>query len=80
MVRVRYDGTVTYAFLVVVRYGTLVRCLNLPTTRFMGNVRIGVARIFDWGGPNHKSYAMTSSEILKKRTFLWAEDIVEWKI
>ena len=24
---------------------------------------IGVARIFDWGGPNHKSHAMTSSKI-----------------
>ena len=24
---------------------------------------IGVARIFDWGGANHESHAMTSSEI-----------------
>ena len=29
---------------------------------------IGVARIFDWGGPNHKSHAMTSSKIFKKGT------------
>ena len=30
---------------------------------------IGLARIFDWGAPNHKSHAMTSSEIFKKVTF-----------
>ena len=31
---------------------------------FSGNLQfIGVARIFDWGGPNHKSHAMTSSKI-----------------
>ena len=30
---------------------------------------LGVARIFDWGGPNHKSHAMTSSETLKKEFF-----------
>ena len=31
---------------------------------FSGNLEfIGVARIFDWGGLNHKSHAMTSSEI-----------------
>ena len=30
---------------------------------------IGVARIFDWGGPNNKSHLMTSSEILKRGTF-----------
>ena len=35
---------------------------------------IGVARIFDWGGgPNHKSHAMTSSEIFKKGTFCGAK-------
>ena len=29
-----------------------------------GNLQvIGVARIFDWGGLNHKSHAMTSSKI-----------------
>ena len=27
---------------------------------------IGVARIFDWGGPNYQSYAMMSSQIFKK--------------
>ena len=33
-------------------------------------VNIDVARIFDWGGgANHKSHAMTSSEIFKRRTF-----------
>ena len=31
---------------------------------------IGVAMIFDWrGGSNHKSHAMTSSEIFKRETF-----------
>ena len=31
---------------------------------FLGNFQfIGVARIFDWGGLNHKSHAMTSSKI-----------------
>ena len=30
---------------------------------FSGNLQfIGVARIFDWGGLNHKSHAMTSSK------------------
>ena len=36
-------------------------------------LRIGVARIFDCGGPNHKSHAMTSSEIFKKGTFCGAK-------
>ena len=31
---------------------------------FSGNLQVkGVARIFDWGGLNHKSRAMTSSKI-----------------
>ena len=31
---------------------------------FSGNLQlIGVARIFGWGGLNHKSYAMTSLKI-----------------
>ena len=31
---------------------------------FSGNLQfIGLARIFDWGGLNHKSHAMTSSKI-----------------
>ena len=31
---------------------------------FSGNLQfLGVARIFDWGGLNHKSHAMTSSKI-----------------
>ena len=30
---------------------------------FSGNLQfIGVAKIFDWGGLNHKSHAMTSSK------------------
>ena len=38
-----------------------------------GNTSIGVAGIFDWGGPNHKSHAMTSSEIFKKGSFCGAK-------
>ena len=34
---------------------------------------IGVARIFDWGRLNHKSYAMTASKIFKKRNFCGAK-------
>ena len=34
---------------------------------------IRVARIFDWGGPNHKSHAMTSSKNFKKGTFCGAK-------
>ena len=41
---------------------------------------IGVAMIFDWGGPSHKSHVMTSSETLNKEFFVGANDIVKWKI
>ena len=41
---------------------------------------LGVARIFDWGGANHKSHAMTSSETSKEEFFCEGRDIVEWKI
>ena len=35
---------------------------------FSGNLQfIGVARIFDWGGLNHKSHAMTSSTRILQR-------------
>ena len=34
---------------------------------------IGVARIFDWGGPHHKSHAMTSSKFFKEETFCGAK-------
>ena len=30
---------------------------------------VGVARIFNWGGPNHKLHAMTSSESSKEEFF-----------
>ena len=30
---------------------------------------IGVAKIFDWGGPNQKSHAMMSSGIFEEGTF-----------
>ena len=41
---------------------------------------IGVARIFDWGGPKPQ---ITSNDVIKnfrKSNFLWGKDIVEWKI
>ena len=34
---------------------------------------IGVARIFDWGGPNHKAHAMTLSETSKEEFFAGAK-------
>ena len=38
--------------------------------KFLENiVPIGVARIFDWGGANQKSSAMTSSQIFEKGSF-----------
>ena len=33
------------------------------------NWSISLARIFDWGGANHKSHAMQSSEIFDRGTF-----------
>ena len=38
------------------------RLISTPGSR-------GIARIFDWEGPNHKSHAMTSSEIFPTGTF-----------
>ena len=38
--------------------------IKSPQKSFSGYLQfIGVARIFDWGGLNHKSHAMTSSKI-----------------
>ena len=37
-------------------------------------VTLGVARIFDWEGPNHKSHAMTSSETSKEEFFCGGKD------
>ena len=51
----------------------MVPNLNGPPTIIFIQA-IGVARVFDWGrGPNHKSHAMTSSEIFKKGTFCRAK-------
>ena len=45
------------------------------------NSGIGVARIFDWGGPNPQiTRNTTSSEIFRRRDFLWNKNILEWKI
>ena len=41
-------------------------------------LNIGVAKIFDWGGPKPQ---ITCNDVIKtfqKRNFLWSEDIVEW--
>ena len=41
---------------------------------------IGVARIFDWGGPKPQ---ITYNDVIRnfqKRNFLLGKDIVEWKI
>ena len=47
---------------------------------FSGDIQfIGVPRIFDWEGLNHKSHAIRSSKIFKRK-FLWDKDIVGWKI
>ena len=32
------------------------------------------SQYFGLGGPNHKSHAITSSEIFEKREFLWAKN------
>ena len=45
-----------------------------------GYAAIGVARIFDWGGPKPQ---ITRNDVIRnfrKSTFLWGKDIVEWKI
>ena len=44
------------------------------------NYIIGVARIFDWGGPKPQ---ITRNDVIRKfrkSNFLWGKDIVEWKI
>ena len=41
---------------------------------------VGVARIFDWGGPKPH---ITCNDVIKnfqKRNFSWGKDIMEWKI
>ena len=48
--------------------------------RFHEGRTIGVARIFDWGGPKPQ---ITRNDVIRnfrKRNFLWGKDIVEWKI
>ena len=43
---------------------------KFATLKFHVLGTIGVARIFDWVGPNHKLHAMTSSETSKKEFFV----------
>ena len=44
-----------------------------------GSGPIGVARIFDWGGPKPQ---ITRNDLIRnfRSNFLWGKDIVEWKI
>ena len=51
----------------------LLRTNDLSLNPICTGGGIGVARIFDWGGPNHKSPAMTSSEIFKRGSFYGAK-------
>ena len=41
---------------------------------------IGVARIFDWGGPKPQIARNDVIRNFRKSNFLWGKDIVEWKI
>ena len=43
-------------------------------------LRIGVARIFDWGGPKPQLICNDVIKNFQKRKFLWGKVIVEWKI
>ena len=52
---------------------------KLAFSRYVTHI-IGVARIFDWGGPKPQ---ITRNDVIRnfrKSNFLWDEDIVEWKI
>ena len=51
----------------------LAVCQSKTAIKFKIHLNIGVARIFDWRGPNYKSYAMTWSEIFKKEIFYGAK-------
>ena len=49
-------------------------CVFLPKQRpistHLHKIRnIDVAKVFDWGGLNHQSHAMTPSEIFERETF-----------
>ena len=39
---------------------------------------LGASRLYDWGGPNGKSHAMTSSEIFEEGIFK-KKGTAEWK-
>ena len=41
---------------------------------------IGVARIFDWGGPKPQITWNDVIRNVRKRSFLWGKGVVEWKI
>ena len=59
--------------------------VNGSSSRFVHSTtdrldRIGVARIFDWGGGKPQLTCNNVIKIFRKRNFLWGEDIVKWKI
>ena len=54
-----------------------MNAMELHRFIFSRLLTIGVARILDWRGPNHKSHAMTLSEIFKREIFLWNKDFVD---
>ena len=58
-----YKNKLTLVFL-------LMKAMELQRLIFILLMTLGVARILDWRGPNHKSHAMTSSEILKEKIFV----------
>ena len=43
--------------------------MELQQLIFILLLNIGVARVLDWRGPNHKSRAMTESKIFKRENF-----------
>ena len=46
-----------------------MNAMELQRLIFILLLTVGVASILDWRGLNHKSYAMTSSEIFKQENF-----------
>ena len=47
-----------------------MNAMELQRLIFILLLTIGVARILDWRGPNHKSHTMISSEIFKRKIFV----------
>ena len=71
--RFLFDSTLRPASNMEIIFFSLRRSFGvvLGILRYFANLdtHIGVARIFDWGGANHKLRAMTSLEIFEKGSF-----------